>query len=127
MKAMDTKNLRKIHLYLGCLFAPALLFFIISGCWQTFRLNEAKKDSNYTPAVFVQVLSAVHTSQTASLTTEGSSAPFKIFVLAMTGALLATIILGVILAFQVCKKQSWVVWACLILGVILPIFLLRMR
>jgi hypothetical protein len=30
------KKLRSLHLYLGCIFAPMLLFFGISGFWQTF-------------------------------------------------------------------------------------------
>ena len=30
------KRLRAIHLYLSCVFAPLLLFFAISGIWQTW-------------------------------------------------------------------------------------------
>ena len=29
------KTLRTLHLYLGCIFAPILIFFAVSGLWQT--------------------------------------------------------------------------------------------
>lgn len=34
------KKLRQIHLYLGVLFAPSILFFAFTGAYQTFRWNE---------------------------------------------------------------------------------------
>ncbi len=116
--------LRKIHLYLGCLFAPVLVFFVVSGCWQTFRLNDAKKDGSYTPPALIKVLSAVHTHQSTVAGKGPSSAPFRIFVLAMTAAFLVTVILGVLMAFQVSKKNPWVVWLCLLIGIVFPILLL---
>ena len=33
------KKLRSLHLYLGCIFAPMLLFFAISGIWQTLGVG----------------------------------------------------------------------------------------
>jgi len=33
------QKLRQIHLYLGCFFAPMILFFALSGVWQEFGLN----------------------------------------------------------------------------------------
>ena len=41
--------IRTIHLYLGCLFAPLLIFFAISGASQTFLFHRAAKDGSYTP------------------------------------------------------------------------------
>ncbi len=52
--------LRRLHLYLGCLFAPALLFFAISGAWQLYRFHDSKKDGSYTAPRAVEALSAVH-------------------------------------------------------------------
>lgn len=33
------KKLRSIHLYLGCIFAPLLLFFAVSGIWQVLGVE----------------------------------------------------------------------------------------
>jgi hypothetical protein len=35
------KKLRLLHLYLGCIFAPMLLFFAISGIWQTLGIGHS--------------------------------------------------------------------------------------
>ena len=118
-------NLRKTHLYIGCLFAPALVFFIVTGCWQTFRLNDAKKDGSYNPPAIVKMLSEVHLSAKYQVGRgQGHpSQPFKVFVLAMAFFLLVTIVLGIVLALQ-SSGRSWGVWACLLCGTLLPILLL---
>src|ERR1700690_4419419 len=120
------KNLRKIHLYLGCLFAPALLFFIITGCWQTFRLHDDRKDGSYHAPAWIKTLSGIHMDSRFDLASKHASILFKFFVVAMTGALLATVVLGITVAFQVSKKNPWIVWACLAAGIILPALLLRL-
>jgi len=51
------KLIRKLHLYLGCLFAPLIIFFSITGAWQTFNFHEGSKDKTYTPPAWVSVLS----------------------------------------------------------------------
>jgi len=122
---MLSKNLRKIHLYIGCLFAPALIFFIVTGCWQTFRLNDAKRDGSYTPPAIVKMMSSVHLHQKYQ-TGRGQghpSEPFKIFVLAMSVFLLVTTATGLFLALQ-STKRKWVVWVFLTVGTLLPTFLL---
>jgi uncharacterized iron-regulated membrane protein len=40
------KKLRLAHLYLGSLFGPLLIVFAVSGGWQVFRFNDAKKDGS---------------------------------------------------------------------------------
>ncbi len=40
MKATTNRQLRRLHLYSGMFFAPAILFFAVSGGVQTFRLTE---------------------------------------------------------------------------------------
>jgi hypothetical protein len=42
------QKLRSVHLYLGCLFAPMLLFFAISGIWQTYILGKTAKEDKKT-------------------------------------------------------------------------------
>ena len=113
------RNLRTLHLYLGCLFAPALIFFIVTGCWQTFRLNDAKKDGSYRPPALVKLLSEVHIHQRAVIGAQHSSSLFRAFVLAMAGFLLVTIAIGIRLAFHTARRR-WVVWLCLLGGTLLP-------
>ena len=36
VKPATMTRLRSLHLYLGCIFAPMLLLFAITGIWQTF-------------------------------------------------------------------------------------------
>jgi len=123
---LPMKYLRKIHLYLRCLFAPALVFFMITGCWQTFRLHDEKKDGSYHPPAWVQSLSAIHIDQRFPAGVKHASISFKFFVVAMALSLLVTVSLGIFLAFQVSKKKSWTVWMCLIAGIVLPILFLRL-
>lgn len=122
---MNTKNLRKAHLYIGCVFAPALMFFIVTGCWQTFDLHFQKKGSSYHPPTFMKVMSQVHLSAKYQIERgQGHpSQPFKLFVLAMAFFMLITILLGIVLALQSAQKK-WIVWACLLGGILLPFLLL---
>ncbi len=52
-----------------------------------------------------------------------STKPFRYFVVVMAIALIATIILGLILDFRFHRKK-WQVWLSLILGLLVPLFLL---
>jgi hypothetical protein len=54
---------RQIHLYLGLLFAPSILFFATTGALQLFGLHEANKDTGYTPPAVIEKLSEVHIHQ----------------------------------------------------------------
>ena len=40
-------QLRRIHLYLGCIFAPILIFFAVTGSWQLYVLHVDTKDGRY--------------------------------------------------------------------------------
>ena len=60
MKATTQRALRRVHLYLGTFFAPAILFFAISGGIQTYRLTELPQ----APA-WSQWLSSLHKDQAA--------------------------------------------------------------
>lgn len=120
----DPKIMRKFHLYAGTLFAPALVFFIVSGMWQVYRLNDAKKDGSYTPPAAIKILSEVHLDQRVKAWTKKRSQPFMFFILIMSTFLLMTIAIGIRLAFQTAKLK-WMVWACLVTGVFLPVLLLQ--
>ena len=119
-------SLRKLHLYLGCLFAPALIFFTVSGCLQTFDLSQAHRDSPFQPPYFLQVLSAVHMHQRLTPGPGQDSTPFKIFVVIMSAALMVTVLIGVRLAFQT-SRNLLAVSSCLAAGVLLPLLLLMLK
>ena len=57
------KGCRLVHLYLGVFTAPALLFFAITGGFQTFGLHEAKRGSSYAPPKWLAVAGQLHKKQ----------------------------------------------------------------
>ena len=58
-----SRLVRQLHLYVGVLIAPSVLFFALTGALQLFTLHEAHRDTGYTPAVVVEKLSEVHIHQ----------------------------------------------------------------
>ena len=118
-------RIRQFHLYLGCIFAPVLIFFAVSGAWQTFRWDHTKKDGSYQAPQILKSLSVIHKDQAYPFV-EGKlkpSIPFRYFVLVMSLGLVATTLLGIFMAFKFARAR-WIVWVCLILGFILPALLL---
>ncbi len=111
--------LRRVHLHLGVFFAPLLLFFVLTGWYQTVTPDRRKgvEDSDD----WLSRMNRVHVEQYyPTRTAEGySTRPFTILVVAMSIALAATTVLGVVLAFQVLKKKG-LVWISLGLGFIVP-------
>src|ERR1035441_8337961 len=99
---MNIKVMRNIHLYLGVFFAPMLMFFLISGSWQTFGLHEASRSGNYVPPAIIKTLSEVHKDQRLSKgkSGSGSSIPLKWLIIVMAAGLLVTTILGIVMAFK---------------------------
>ncbi|MBC7514174.1 MAG: hypothetical protein H7234_07035 [Herminiimonas sp.] len=55
--------IRKIHLYLGTLFAPAIIFFAFSGILQTIGLHEAEKVAASQPPAWIVSLASLHKDQ----------------------------------------------------------------
>ena len=119
-------KLRAIHLFLGCLFPPMLIFFVLTGALQTFDLHERHNDGSQPPGI-VDNLSEVHKHQ--RWPTEGErippSTPFKIFVVFMSIGFILSSILGIVMAFK-SSKNKMVVWTCLLMGILLPVFFLWM-
>jgi len=116
--------MRNVHLYLGVFFTPLLVFFLISGAWQTFGLHEASESGNYAPPAIIKSLSQVHKNQrwVDSHKKPDSSVPFRYLVLLMTIGLLVTTVLGIVMAFK--YTRPWIVWACLSTGIAVPCLLL---
>ena len=74
MKAQTQRKLRQFHHYVGVFFAPAILFFALSGAVQTFRLSEEKGWGGPPPGAFVWMAS-VHKDQTLPHEKAGKPAP----------------------------------------------------
>lgn len=58
------RRLRQIHNWLGAFFAPAILFFALSGALQTFNLHENKGGGPYKPPAWIVVMAKLHKDQT---------------------------------------------------------------
>src|SRR5262245_36361430 len=100
---MDIKTLRAIHLYLGCFFAPILIFFIVSGCLQTFQLHRSKKNGSYTAPLIIKASAEVHQRQRWLGTDDWptkSSKTFQFFIFLMSIGITTTTVLGIIMAFK---------------------------
>lgn len=116
-------SLRKLHLYLGCIFAPALIFLSCSGAAQLYDLHETRKDGSYVAPNWLATFGQVHKHQNMPGDPRGSGRAMKIFMLAAAAGLVLTTMLGVIMAFRVSRGMG-PVFACLSAGVILPLALL---
>lgn len=119
------KNIRRLHLYLGCFFTPMLLFYVLTGGYQTLNPNRLKTPSE--AETLVQKLRVVHVDQIYPSEQEfkkpSSPKLYQGLVVVMAIAATLTILLGLVLAFRSLKNQ-WPVWLSLVLGVLLPVLLL---
>jgi hypothetical protein len=107
---------RVVHLYLGCVFAPMLLFFAASGIWQTFGFRSA---------LFTR-LSTIHTSHALKDGSGLSSGLLRIFVLLMALSFIATVVLGIVIALRTGRNRKAAFW-CLAAGVIIPLVLVLVQ
>src|SRR5947207_15078003 len=112
------KLLRRIHLYLGCFFAPLLVFYVSTGGYQTVNPDRRKGVGDSTD--FISRLSRVHVEQ--YYPTESASGYstylFRGMIVIMAVALMTTVILGVILAVRT-SRTKWPVWRSPVLRVVL--------
>lgn len=117
------KTLRRLHLYLGCFFAPLLVFYLATGWYQTVKVDRRKNVAE--ADTWVSRLTSVHVDQIYPAESAESYSPvlFRILVVVMALALMATIVLGVVLAFRT-LRQRWMVWLSLALGIAVPILFL---
>ncbi len=111
-------------MYLGVFFAPLLVFFLVSGAWQTFDLHHASKSGGYVPPSIIKSFSQVHKDQrwVDGNVVPKPSMPFRWLIVLMSTGLLATTLLGIIMAFK--YARGWIVWGCLLMGIVVPYFLL---
>lgn len=139
------KQIRQLHLYLGTFFAPAIMFFCLTGALQTFGLHENKNGAVH-PA-WIAKLAEIHKDQrfsnvppkpparpaNATPKPDGGAArpapqgpsplPLKIFVLFMAVGLITTSVLGIYMAFKY-NRDKRVIWGLLAAGTLFPVVLL---
>lgn len=119
------KLLRRLHLYLGCFFAPLLLFYILTGWYQTLNPNRLKSPSE--AETLLQKFRVVHSDQIYPSENEldkpSSPKKYRALVVVMSIASTVMILIGLVLAFKTLRTK-WPVWLSLVLGVVLPAFLL---
>ncbi len=60
------RQARQLHLYLGVLFAPSIIFFAFTGSLQLFRLHEGHKGEAYRPPAWIEKLASIHKDQIVS-------------------------------------------------------------
>jgi uncharacterized iron-regulated membrane protein len=118
------KFLRRLHLYLGCLFAPILIFFAVTGSWQIFNWHESEKaPGGYRAPTALAMLSHIHKDAHIPPTRRASPAPVRYFMFTAALGLVLTTVIGVIMAYRF-SRQPLVATICLIAGIALPAVLL---
>lgn len=117
------KVVRRLHLYLGVFFTPLLLFFIVSGWYQTANPDRRKGPDE--ARAFWDRVRSVHAEQILPNEKVERYSPkaMRWLVYAMSGALVLTLALGVVLAWKVLKNR-WLVVLMLVLGFNFPLLLL---
>ena len=115
--------LRKLHLYLGCLFAPMLIFFAVSGSWQLFNWHESNKDGAYSAPRALAVLSDIHKDAHLPPTPGRRPTPLRYFMLAGAIGLVGSTVLGVIMAYRF-SRRPLVATICLLSGILVPAVML---
>ena len=115
--------LRTLHLYLGCLFAPILIFFAVTGAWQLFNWHESTKDRTYIAPPALAALSFVHKDAHIPGTPGRQPTPLRYFMLAAAVGLIGTAGIGVVMAYRFSQRPV-VATACLLAGILLPALLL---
>ena len=138
------KSIRRIHAWLGVLFAPTIIFFALTGTLQMYGLHDVA--AGETPGLIAKA-GMVHTHQTATVQmrparvqpphtdqpkpaeAEGprpakpTTMPIKLFFTLMAISLIASSVLGLWIAFT-SKRDRRLHLGLLVAGVVLPIVLL---
>jgi hypothetical protein len=117
------KTVRRLHLYLGVFFAPLLLFFLVSGWYQTANPDRRKGPDE--ARAFWDRLRSVHAEQILPSPKVNAYSPtlMRWLVYAMAFSLIVTVALGVVLALKTLKAR-WLVWLMLALGFAAPVLFL---
>jgi hypothetical protein len=125
---------RTWHSYAGAFFAPAILFFAITGALQTFNLH--KPMPGYRPPIVLQALASLHKNQNLHVKNADDPAPrtgkharagksddtrrplssviaqwmLKVFVALVSLGLVATTALGFYMSWQTSRRRTVLLW-----------------
>ena len=113
--------LRRVHLYLGCFFAPMLVFFSISGIWQVYGFQWDKGPNILTYLSTIHMGHQLFFKDPAKAYTF-SSPYLEFFVVLMAVSLVLTILLGVMMAFK--YGRGTLALASLAGGALVPLVLI---
>ena len=134
------------HSYAGAFFAPAILFFSITGAFQTFNLH--KPMPGYHPPVLLQALASMHKNQNLHVKYADDPAPkpgkrakagktddkpplssviaqgtLKIFAALVSVGLIATTALGLFMSWQAAsRRRAVLLWFAA--GAVLPMLMM---
>src|SRR3954447_23391314 len=110
------RQLRRVHLHLGCFFTALLLFFLATGWYQTFHINRNKKPGE--AETWISRLTSIHKDQLypTESATGYSTKLFQALIVVMSLALITTVGLGVLLALRT-LRAPWLVWLSLACGI----------
>lgn len=116
------KLLRRIHMLGGCLFAPLLIYFALSGAWQTLGWQDSEQGEKKN--IYLE-LSNPHLNQAlpGAKGPTAQSTLFGYFAVAMALGFCLTAALGIILAFRF-SRPKWLVALVLALGIFIPLLFL---
>ena len=115
--------LRRWHSYLSIFFAPAILFFAFSGLLQVLGLHESRGSETYHPPAWIVTIASLHKDQVLAKDHEHEDhdahpesgppkaephhhdddetfVPLKPFAIAVALGLIATALLGIVIALQ---------------------------
>ena len=132
------KIIRKLHFWIGVLFAPTIFFFALSGGLQILGLHEGRNASKWIAELALihkdqQVTAAqrpqrrpepsdvapAHDAQPAPAPPHRSPLLIVFFLMMSVGLMLSTV-LGVYMAFAY-KRDRRVIWGLLFAGVAIPV------
>lgn len=144
-------TLRRLHGCAGALFAPAVVFFAVSGLMQVFDLHKAAPGADRQPPAFVRALAQLHKKQTLGggdlgprpesrgdpavhkgSHSDGRSAPareplgqqlLKAYAAATSVALALMTLVGLVIGLRN-RRDRMLILALLVLGVVAPLGLL---
>ena len=114
------KRLMRIHLFLSCLVAPAMIFFAVSGAWQAYRFQQTRKDGSYVAPVVLETLSRAHMAEQLS---DGGRPWARATQLLIAVIFIATASVGIAMALRMARAAAMrrPILLCLAGGVLLPI------
>jgi hypothetical protein len=117
--------MRRTHLFLGVFFSPMLLFFILTGWWQTVTSDDEKERDGGFIHELIKKLSNVHTDGYFPRANVHHQSVWimKSLVVAMCVSFILLALMGLFLAWQT-MKSKWIVLLAFGLGILLPTLVL---